>query len=472
MAGVVASLVVVVAAGVAVATHVHHGPPTAGPADSTGFSGPPDNPAPASPVPAQVEGASWRGHGELAFTSSGQLDLLSNDGTVVTVPGPGMASQPQWSADGAWVAYLRTPAPPAKEPSDLEPSTLWVTAAAGTDTHPLSAGTSDVTGFAWAPSGDTLAFEAVGAGPAASSAVTVVLATPAGARTTPLVSAAYIGFFAWAPSGQSLALDAVHGFPGGQYRTVDQLEIVPIDGGAPRVVYSQAPTAAVVATWWPQASGLLFWVDPGGSGSAAADGMQLESIDLSSGTVRPLATTLPYRNWLAWSPDGTTLALVAGTDRVVWGPSRRVEWCRIPAGTCTEVASVTGTMSLEPAWTASGALLFVRAPSANPDTSRLPWSSVAGEPYGPASIAAWLDDQTIWTVSPGGGSARLLTGGGAHSPVTAGEGEVFSRHGQLCWLDPSTGATATIAGPIGTAGIDGTSYYGYIDWSRTFAWHR
>src|SRR5580693_8195573 len=59
--------------------------------------GPPNPPAPG---PLAVDGSAWAGHGSLAFVSEGQLEVLSDAGTLAAITGPtgaGTDSNPSWS---------------------------------------------------------------------------------------------------------------------------------------------------------------------------------------------------------------------------------------------------------------------------------------------------------------------------------------------------------------------------------------
>jgi dipeptidyl aminopeptidase/acylaminoacyl peptidase len=59
---------------------------------------------------------------------------------------------------------------------------------------------------------------------------------------------------------------------------------------------------------------LFFTVDPGGSGSIAADGLVLRAVSAAGGTVAKLGTALVYPDYLAWCGD--RLVFTAGGDRV------------------------------------------------------------------------------------------------------------------------------------------------------------
>ncbi|MGA3221500.1 MAG: hypothetical protein ABSE77_20915, partial [Acidimicrobiales bacterium] len=233
----------------------------------------------AAPAPAA---ASWEGDGELAVISDGRLRLFDNDGRSYVVAGPGAPSQPSWSPDGKWVAFLRTPArPPLEEPV----SALWAARPDGSDAHRVSPPGADVTQFDWGPAaagdGEALAFSTVSVPSYTSGAIYLATGSAPARRF-----ATYSGLidFSWAPSGQALAVS---------YRTSPEpdqpqagkgfLEVSPLDGRAGRTVYTLADNGYVeLAGWWPDGRGLLFWSDPAGSASIAADGLDLDSLELST----------------------------------------------------------------------------------------------------------------------------------------------------------------------------------------------
>jgi hypothetical protein len=59
---------------------------------------------------------------------------------------------------------------------------------------------------------------------------------------------------------------------------------------------------------------IFFTIDPGGSGSIAADGLTLRVVSATGGPVHELGVTLPYPDYLAWC--GGRLVYTGGGDRV------------------------------------------------------------------------------------------------------------------------------------------------------------
>ena len=428
------------------------------------------------PAAAAVTGSTasvWPGNGEVAVASGGQLYLLDNAGTASSLGGPGVVSAPSWSADGKWVAFLRTPAAPAGKPWTSENSVLWVARANGTDAHPFSVANGDVTQFEWSPAraGENLAFS-VSYPPQYTSRV--FLATPVTTHARTFASFDELIGFSWSPGGNSLAI-SYRTSPGAGFEGV--LEISPLSGASPRTIYTLSQGGYVeLATWWPNGDGIIFWSDPAGSASIAADGLSLESLDLATGKATNMATTLTYTNWLAWSPDGRTLAVVDGGNRSIWASGKHVELCAVPAAACHAAPLPAGpVISLEPAWTAGGSLLFVVAPGTKAGAFGPPPDVPvgAGDPYSSRTVTAWYGAQRVYSLGTGSGKATLLaaTGVGAHTPTATPRGLLYVRGERLWYLPTGGSAPLAIAGGLQSPSPYG-NYYGYIDWSEDYAWHK
>jgi TolB protein len=420
--------------------------------------------------------ANWKGDGELAVISDGRLLLDDNDGRSYVVAGAGAPSQPSWSPDGRWVAFLRTPAGP---PLGAPVATLWTAKANGGDAHRVSAAGADATQFAWGPAaaGEELAFSTVRL-PSYTSSDIYLASTSAPARRFATYS--NLIDFSWAPSGTALAVS---------YRTVPEpdqpqagkgfIKIAPVDGQAGRTVYTLEDYGyALLDGWWPDGKGLLFWTDPAGSASIAADGLALDSLELSDLKLRSLATTLVHQDWVAWSPDGKTVAVVAGGDREIWYSGKHVELCAIPAATCHAVPLPSNdVMSLDPAWSATGSFLYVLAPAVGPGPAPASGPTTKGggwDPSGPwttQNVAVWYGAQRLFSTGPTGAGAHVLAavGTGAHNPAPTSHGLLYVQGGNLRYL-PAGGRPVTVASGLQSPGPYANNYYGYIAWSGDFAW--
>jgi hypothetical protein len=343
-----------------------------------------------------------------------------------------------------------------------------------------------VTQFDWGPAaaggGEALAFSTVFMPSYTSWAIYLATGSAPARRF-----ATYSGLidFSWAPSGQALAV-SYRTSPGPDQPQAGKgfLEVSPLDGRAGRTVYTLVDNGYVeLAGWWPDGKGLLFWNDPEGSASIAADGLALDSLELSTLELRSLATTLVYPDWLAWSPDGRTVAVVAGGDREIWYSGKHVELCAIPATTCRRVALPSeDVMSLDPAWAPGGSFMYVLAPAVGPGPTAAPkaTTTTAGgpggwDPAGPWSshnVATWYAEQRLFSTGPAGTGAHALAaaGTGAHNPVATSHGLLYVQDGLLRYLPDGAGRPVTVAGGLHSPGTYADNYYGYIAWSEDFAY--
>jgi hypothetical protein len=441
-------------------------PPTSTPSTvPTVPIGPPDPPPPG---PITVNAAAWRGHGDLAFVSSGQLDILSTAGTRTAVAGPagpGYDSNPAWSPNGAWLAFLHTG--PA-DGYDVPPPTLWLLRTGAAVAHEVT--TSGIGMFAWSPR-STLAFTEF-SGTYTPQAVTenIWFDRPGSIPTAVAVGTGMgVGTIAWSPNGAELAFDdsvaaraATPSAPGAQ--PMGRLGTVSMVQGRVTTTYQQVETGIVLAGWWPDGGGLLFWEDPGFA--EMADGELLYSLAGGSSHTVELTSSLVGSTW--WAPDGAEniVAVVQGSGRSIWSAGREVELCRFPAATCQAVTTPTGSESLAPSWTAAGGVIMAVA-------------STSG-PFGPSGQAFWSAgwmaqwNSTNWLgASALGGPPVPVTAAPAGallaSPAARGDSMVMVANDAL-WLATAAGIPAVrVAGPLySTVGPNG--YYGEVDWAGTFAW--
>jgi dipeptidyl aminopeptidase/acylaminoacyl peptidase len=416
----------------------------------------------ASSLSLASAGAAHAWPGKLAVVSGGRLVLLAPSGRHV-VNGPGAPSDPAWSPDGRWVAFLRGG------------EALWAASSTGADAHRVSPAGSSVSAFHWVPggSGETLAFSANR--PSAESS-TVFLASASSTALHALGTYRNFLGFSVAPSGKQLAVSYRAGLPptgSSPPRWKGVLRVVPLAGGPGRVVYTLPQGGYVLLSpgWWPNGKGLLFWADPAGSASIAADGLPLDSLDLVNGKVSQLATTLTYLNWVAWSPAGTELAIVAGGDRILWDSGKHLVVCFMPAARCNPVPLLSpAAMALDPAWTPQGGLVYDVAP-ANRSPGALAPPGVkmpANQPFGKAAVTAWYSHMRLYEgVKPLGDVPE-----GAHDALPTPQGLFFLRGADLFWLATGAPHPVQVATGLTSPGYYGAgNYYGYIAWYEALAWH-
>lgn len=423
--------------------------------------------------------APWRGAGELAVVSGSGLRLFDNDGISHLVAGPGRPIRPAWSADGRWVAFLRAPAP---APDQSPAYQLWVARSDGSGAHRVSAPGADVSEFYWAPGkgGEKLAFSVTSPTTYQSQ---LFVAMPSSLLVHVLPGYSQLIGFSWSPDGTDLAVSYRTGKPA---TGEGLLRIVPVAGGPGRVVYRLADYGYVdLSTWWPDGRGLLFWDDPAGSASIAADGLTLDSLDLSDDKVSRLATTLVYDNFVAWSPGGGSLAVVAGPNRMLWDSGKHLEICSMPAATCRDVPLPAGqVMSLGPTWRPGGQLVYDVAPGSKSAATQVP-AGVAvrgGGPWSNQTVAEWYGRQRLYVTGATvrGAPVRVApvrgAPSGAHDPLATSRGLLYVRDGHLWYLPLTIVPTAAAGPPLELSGPlpDPNQYgnfYGYIDWAQDFAWH-
>jgi len=416
--------------------------------------------SPTVTAPGQAASTGLGGHGELAFIAHGSLFLAGGAaGALRRVSLPGVPDGPGWSAGHRWLAVQVAKPPPAGNPDLTAPAALWVVSAAGTGARRLTPPSWDVTSFAWSPRSGRLAVAAATPAPKDTSGAAAVVTT-AGARRI-LATGSYVSGVAWSPDGRRIAAGIYTGRPVWQGRLV----LLSPAGGPPTVAMSSKGNVLEPAGWWPASSGLLYWTDTGGSASLAADGLPLDTVSLAGHRARQLTWMLVHGSWLAFSPGGSTVAVVSGGDREIWFGHKQISRCR-PTGGCTSVAQPPGVVSLDPSWSPGGTrLVFARASASGP------FGPKGHADFSPYWIRRWQATSRLWVASAEGSGARPLAaaGAGALDPVWGSDGSLLYVRDDSIWLLP-TGAAhpVKVAGPLGT--LTSQAYYGYVPYPKLIAW--
>jgi len=366
---------------------------------------------------------------------------------IATVGVPGSA--PQWSPDGAWLAYLGTG------------NLLHVVQAGGGDDHLVVP--VPVTAMTWSPTADLLAVvPAAGADRGDLLLVPVppaVPGLPAVAPSAPTLVATDVVSFVWSATGTRIAY-VVGGVPGGR----DQVRVTDVVTKTVTVLPFVAPvgTGLLLAGWWPDGSGLLLWEDPGRSLAAEATGLWLWALPLHAAQATPLARTFVYLPWLAWSPNGRQLALVAMPGAFPW-QSSQVEVCSVAPERCRALAQPAGTVSLDPTWSPGGRrLAFVRAPALAGGTST-------------GALSDWYGERRLWVAPAAGGAASPVAGapaGVADPRFGLGGRTITVATNHAIVVVPLHGGRPTVVaggldGALDTAGPDG---YGKLPWGGLVVW--
>jgi hypothetical protein len=197
---------------------------------------------------------------------------------------------------------------------------------------------------------------------------------------------------------------------------------------------------------------IFFAIDPGGSGSIAADGLSLRVVSVRGGHATRIARMLLYRDYLTWC--GGRLVFTGGRDRVATNHKRLL-------------------VAAPPDWR--------RQPLAQASTRS--WGSLACAP-GQASVVAQSQRSSsnpaffaahwaLWRVGLDGSMRRLTSPPRGY----ADESARFSRDGRtMLFVRTRKGIGSLYAlrdgrfvGPLLRLG-NNIGYYGHHDWWQTAAW--
>jgi WD40-like Beta Propeller Repeat len=216
----------------------------------------------------------------------------------------------------------------------------------------------------------------------------------------------------------------------------------------------ETPGPIVLLGWSGDDRWIFFTIDPGGSGSIAADGLTLRVVSADGGRAQRLAVMLPYRDYLAWC--GGRLVFTAGGDRVATRDKRLLA-------------------AAPPAWKARA---LVTAPGRA-------WGSVVCAPDRRSVVVQSQPESSnpsffatqwaLWRVGLDGSPRRLTS----PPPGHADEAPRFSRDGHvLAFVRSRKGVGSLYAlragrvrGPVVSLGYS-LGYYGHQAWWSTVGWSR
>lgn len=422
------------------ATHVAT-EPTSGP---TATAQPIAAPTPTTvqqPTPTPVAGAAALG--EVAFIRDGNLWVKDvTGGQERQLSQSGDMAEPAWSPSGAWLSVDQLAG------DNTTPSLVGIEVASGRTVTLSSAlvGSSE-----WSPAEDRLAYV---------TSDGAVISSPDGSNPISVPGATSI---AWSNDGTHLAYARSDAAGAGVW-------VVDADGSGAREVQPADPSGAklLLAGWSYDDAYVLGWADPLGSASLAMDGLPLEAIPLDGGAQVELAQAmLPHRDLLDVSGgDGSHLAATVGVGRSTW--NQKSIAVGDPSGSLQSV-SPEDRAELYPVW--------------SPDAR---WLAFTSGPNAPASSQADAAEQAIaarrlWLMHPDGSDRHALVNAAA---VRQERAEWSADGGMLLWIEPAsetqfrlmlastdgTSPPVPVVDGLGSQQFDPAGVYGYVDWSRLYAW--
>jgi Tol biopolymer transport system component len=216
----------------------------------------------------------------IAFSSSrnGQwqiwLKQIAGGGEIARTQGPDDTS-PRFSPDGMSLLFLRN--------EGGQVHLYRTTVLSGEERRVLS----DVVAADWSPDGTTIGFAAGSA--QGEPVVGIVQADGAGRRSLHSAPGWSPRSVAWSPDGRSLL--AV--FQPGVGTTGNQMTLVPVDGGQPRVLQNAAAAGSVSAPAWTASGEIVYATSSTGSAVGLADrSLRVVAHDTTTDQVRTLFWTV------------------------------------------------------------------------------------------------------------------------------------------------------------------------------------
>jgi Tol biopolymer transport system component len=397
----------------------------------------------------------------LAFTYESRLYVLGAGG-VRRITNSGAAFSPAWSQDGRWVSWIQSP-----DPNQMV-GRLYLARPDGTGAHVFLRLSLQVSSFAWAPRADAVAFTGASGG--------LWVESVSGRRRQLVPGTKFVSSYSWSRGSSEIAYAVTT--RSGQLPVYDTLYTVPTWSGKP-VVRMNARNAAIrLAGWWPGGNGVVYWLDPQYSGSLAADGMSLFTKRFGSARTESLGTTLGYRDWLAWSPNGRTILAVAGGGRGVYDHKQLV-WLDVVSGSRRSFPQQKGYVALDP----------VVAPAATALAYGSPVAYVLAKDLGPRYMAGfgsvkaykhWIQTRSLSIVRSDGADAGpiALVGRGIFSPMwSADSRHVMYLQGDSVWMIDIFGGNPFRVAQLMPRGrtVDENkfaAYYGHVDAEVMLAWWR
>ncbi len=335
----------------------------------------------------------------------------------------GDASGFAWSADGQWLAFSVRDAP------GYEDYTTWLTRADGSGARALEGMDNR---YSWSPTGHRLAIAGACCG---SSGGGVYVVDPGHDPREIVPGGTQIATVAWSPDGATVGYSSSPTITGSG-RSVWSARTVPAAGGR-----STNVAAGQLAAWSPDGHKVLV-VD---GSTIRLVRVEVDASHLMQIGARELATSTGAdarypAAWSAFSPDGTSVAIVADSGA---GPGDTIVTCPTAL-----LGGASGCTTFMP----TGGLVV--GPTFNPDRTQLAYVSDGALrvlELG-TGVVRTLEDLGRDLLQGAGDGVRITRGTAPNVPVWLADGTILYRRGPQLWvIDPTTGIGTRLAAPVGFA---------------------
>lgn len=226
--------------------------------------------------------------------------------------------------------------------------------------------------------------------------------------------------------------------------------------------------ASIVATWSLDGEYILFWSEL--TASALADGTSLMAIPSNGGNPSELVKhMLKYSDFLDNSPDGKSLAIIEGGDRLTW-TNKHIVIVDISSGNCSIITD-KNISALYPEWSPDGQqIAYVAA------------SDIGSNIWGGDIAKAEMAKRRIWIVNISD-IKKLQFKQLTRDQTYRDEFPIWSKDGKYIlfaridtddiaslWLIPEEGGEPQKVVEELTLASEWFGFYGYTNWNDYFDW--